>query len=78
MVAQVARHFKDLIYNFVCLTCSYAALDRMDEARAMAHRVLQLNPALSIKLIADGAAGKGDPFAVAIIPWLRKVGFPER
>ena len=70
--------FNDLIYNFVCLACSYAALDRMDEARAMADRALKINPSLSIKLIEDGAAGKGDPFAFAIIPWLRKVGFPER
>jgi len=70
--------FNDLIYNYVCLTCCYAALDRMDDARAMMRRVREINPQLSIKLIEDGAAGKGDPFAVAIVPWLRKVGFPER
>jgi TolB-like protein len=70
--------FNDLIYNYVCLACSYAALDRMDEAHAMARRVLELNPLLTIKLIEDGAAGKGDPFARAIIPWLRKIEFPER
>ena len=70
--------FNDLIYTHVCLTCCYAALDRMDEAHASARRVLEINPALSIKLIQDGAAGKDDAFAVGIIPWLRKVGFPER
>ena len=70
--------FNDLIYTHVCLTCCYAALNRMDEAYASARRVLEVNPALSIKLIQDGAAGKDDAFAVGIIPWLRKVGFPER
>lgn len=70
--------FNDLIYTYVCLTCCYAALDRMEEARAMAHRVLEINPALTIQLIEDGAAGKEDAFAVGIVPWLRKVGFPER
>ena len=70
--------FNDLIYTHVCLTCCYAALDRMDEAYASARRVLEINPALSIKLIEEGAAGKDDAFAVGIIPWLRKVGFPER
>jgi len=70
--------FNDLIYTHVCLTCCYAALDRMDEAYASSRRVLEINPALSIKLIQDGAAGKDDAFAVGIIPWLRKVGFPER
>ena len=70
--------FNDLIYNYVCLTCCYAALDRMDEARDMARRVREINPALTIALIEDGAAGRADAFAVGIIPWLRKVGFPER
>ncbi len=70
--------FNDLIYTYVCLTCCYAALDRMDDARAMARRVRELNPALSIQLIEEGAAGKEDAFAVAIVPWLRKVGFPDR
>jgi TolB-like protein len=67
--------FNDLIYSYICLACSYAALDRLDDAGAMVRRVRELNPALTIKLIEDGAQ---DPFAVAIIPWLRKVGFPER
>jgi len=70
--------FKDLIYNYVCLAGSYAALDQIEEARAMASRALEINPGLSIKLIEDGAAGKSDPFAAAIVPWLRKIGFPER
>ena len=69
--------FNELIYTYVCLTCSYAALDRLDEARAMARRVLELNPDLSIKLIEEGAAGRRDAFAVGIIPFLRKIGFPE-
>jgi TolB-like protein len=69
--------FNDLIYANVCLACSYAALDRMGEAQTVARHVLELNPALTIKLIEDGAAGKEDPFAVDIIPWLRKLGFPE-
>lgn len=64
----------DLIYSYICLACSYAALDRLDEAQAMVRRVRELNPALTIKLIEDGVQ---DPFAVAVIPWLRKVGFPE-
>jgi hypothetical protein len=50
---------------------------RMGEAQTVARHVLELNPALTIKLIEDGAAGKEDPFAVDIIPWLRKLGFPE-
>jgi TolB-like protein len=70
--------FNDLIFTHVCLTCCYAALDRMDEARASARRVLELNPALTIKLIQEGADGKDDAFAVGIVPWLRKTGFPER
>ena len=40
----------------------------------MVQRVRELNPALSIKLIEEGVQ---DPCAVAVIPWLRKVGFPE-
>jgi hypothetical protein len=44
----------------------------------MASRVRELNPGLTIMLIEDRAAGKSDPFAKAIIPWLRKIGFPER
>ena len=43
----------------------------------MVRRVRELNPALTIKLIEDGAAGREDPFA-SIAPSLRKVGFPER
>ena len=70
--------FNDLIYTHVCLTCCYAALDRMDKAYASARRVLEINPALSIKLIQDGAAGRDDAFAVGCIRWLRKVGFPEQ
>jgi TolB-like protein len=66
--------FNDLIYSYICLACSYAALDRLDDAQAMVVRVRELNPALTIKLIEDGVQ---DPFAVAVIPWLRKVGFPE-
>jgi hypothetical protein len=41
----------------------------------MIRRVRELNPALTIKLIQDGVQ---DPFAVAVIPWLRKAGLPER
>jgi hypothetical protein len=41
----------------------------------MVRRVRELNPAPTIKLIEDGVQ---DPFAVAVVPWLRKVGFPER
>jgi len=67
--------FNDLIYSYICLACSYAALDRVDEAHAMIRRVRELNPALTIKLIQDGVQ---DPFAVAVIPWLRKAGLPER
>ncbi len=70
--------FNDLIYTFVCLTCCYIALGRLDDARAAARRVLELNPALSIKLIEEGAAGKRDAFAVAIVPLLRQLDFPER
>ena len=67
--------FNDLIFSYICLACSYAALDRLEDARTMVVHVRELNPTLSIKLIEDGVQ---DPFAVAVIPWLRKVGFPER
>ena len=63
--------FNDLIYTYVCLTCCYAALDLIDDARAMARRVRQINPAMTIQVIKDGATGKEDAFAVGIIPWLR-------
>jgi len=44
----------------------------------MARRVRELNPALTIELIKDGAAGRADAFAVGIVPWLRRIGFPQR
>lgn len=70
--------FNDLIYTYIGLACAYAALDRMGEAQQALRRARELSPQLTIKLIEDGAAGKEDPFAFAIIPWLRKLGFPER
>lgn len=70
---------KDYIYTYLCIVGCYAALDRLDEARAMARHVLRLNPAYSIKLIQDAAAraGRGSPFSFKIVPLLRKIGFPE-
>jgi tetratricopeptide (TPR) repeat protein len=70
--------FNDLIFTYITLTCCYAALERMDEARAALRRVRALNPALTIKAIADGAAGGEDAFAFGVIPGLRKAGLPER
>ena len=70
--------FNDLIFTYVCLACCHAALGRLDKGRAMARRVRELNPELTIKVIEEGAAGRADAFAVGIVPWLRKIDFPER
>jgi TolB-like protein/Tfp pilus assembly protein PilF len=69
--------FNDWVFTYATLATSYVNLDRMDEAAAMVRRITQLRPDLTVKAIEDGADPK-DPFAMAVIPGLRKAGLPER
>jgi tetratricopeptide (TPR) repeat protein len=69
--------FNDWLFTYITLTCAYAHLDRMDDARAMLRRVRELSPHLTIKVIEEGRAIE-DAYADAVVPGLRKAGLPER
>jgi TolB-like protein len=74
---EVLATFNDWLFTYILLTAAYARLDRMDEARAMLRRLLELNPDLTIARL-EGNLASEHAFADVAMPGLRKAGLPER
>jgi TolB-like protein len=73
---KVLSTFNEWMFTFILLTASYARLNRMNEAREMLRRLLQLNPRLTIQRLESNLA-TDHAFAEMAMPYLRTAGLPE-
>jgi len=67
----------DALINHLDLAIVYILLDRQEEARAAAKKVLEIDPKYSVERVLKGSPIKNQAFVKLIFDALHKAGFPE-
>jgi TolB-like protein/tetratricopeptide (TPR) repeat protein len=70
--------FNDWLFTYEVLAAANARLGRLQEAAAAVDRYRALAPRATIEQLVQGSGTYKDRYLAALVPQLRKAGFPER